>query len=94
MGTQMSAPARIASHTGHPESVASFAAVKAPIPASVTCASESMPPSPMTTVKVRNSDRERDALADHADPEVVEPERDREEHERDCDMVRARHANR
>ena len=55
MGTQMSAPARSASHTGHPESVASFAAVKAPIPASATCASESMPPSPMTTVKVRNS---------------------------------------
>ncbi len=52
-GTAITAPTRIASHIGHPASLASRAAAKAPMPASVIWQSEIRPPSPVTSVYER-----------------------------------------
>ena len=59
--------------TGTCQTVANWAAASAPPPAKMICESQSMPPSPVTTVKVRNVMRVAQAQCDQSEPERADP---------------------
>ena len=76
-GTAISAPTRIASHTGIPmlkgsAESASRAAAKAPMPANVIWAREMIPPSPVTSVNEKKMIDEGDTHGEDVEPVGVE----------------------